>query len=280
MSSLRKKIYDQLYSHNLRKGRNVSITESAIFLLIILNVVAIIVESFPDIESRYRHFFYLFEVVSVVIFSVEYLIRIWLAPLRYPELAAGAARWKFITSTYGLIDLFAILPFYLPYLVTLDGRLLRILRLLRIVRVFKLNRYSRSMQLVGDVFREVKNDLIVTLMVCLMLLLVASSIMFYLEHDAQPTRFTTILDSFWWAVATLTTVGYGDIYPITGWGKLISGFIAILGIGLVALPAAILSSAFILKLNERKSENNKKDLYCPHCGKRIDEGDTHKLSPK
>lgn len=257
-----------------------SITESAIFLLIILNVVAIIVESFPDIESRYRHFFYLFEVVSVVIFSVEYLIRIWLAPLRYPELAAGAARWKFITSTYGLIDLFAILPFYLPYLVTLDGRLLRILRLLRIVRVFKLNRYSRSMQLVGDVFREVKNDLIVTLMVCLMLLLVASSIMFYLEHDAQPTRFTTILDSFWWAVATLTTVGYGDIYPITGWGKLISGFIAILGIGLVALPAAILSSAFILKLNERKSENNKKDLYCPHCGKRIDEGDTHKLSPK
>ncbi len=267
---LQRSVFEHLYSRNLPYGRKISLVESFILLLIILNVVGIILESFPNIHSKYALFLYQFEVTSVILFSLEYLLRVWVAPLRFPELTPWQARIKFATSAYGIIDLLSIVPFYLPYLITLDGRILRILRLLRIVRIFKLNRYSRSMRLVGSVFKEVKNDLLVTLAMCLILLLVSSAIMYHIEHEAQPDRFVTIFDAFWWAVATLTTVGYGDIFPITGWGKFVSGIIAILGIGLIALPAGILSSAFILKLNERKQEaNSTEPITCPHCGKSI-----------
>jgi voltage-gated potassium channel len=213
----------------------------------------------------------LFEVVSVILFTLEYFLRIWVADLKYPGVSGGEARIRFILSANGIIDLLAVLPFYVPFFVITDLRFLRILRLLRVVRLFKLNRYSRSMQMVGDVLKEIKNDLIVTFSVCLLLLMVASTIMFYVEHNAQPDLFISILDSFWWAVATLTTVGYGDIYPVTGWGKFISGIIAFLGIALLALPTGLLSSAFMEKLNDKRAAALRISKVCPHCGKALND---------
>lgn len=167
---------------------------------------------------------------------------------------------------YRLIDLLAILPFYLPFLIKIDLRFLRILRLMRFFRVLKINRYNNSLNLVVSVIKEKKSDLALTGFVALMVLFVASFLMYYVEGDAQPDKFSNILSCFWWAIATLTTVGYGDVYPITGTGKLISGIIAVLGIGLVALPTGIVSAGFVDKIGKKNIHTGSK---CPHCGKDI-----------
>jgi voltage-gated potassium channel len=147
-----------------------------------------------------------------------------------------------------------------------DLRFLRILRLTRLFRLFKIARYSKALRVVGTVLKRKKEPLILTLFVSLILLLVASSLMYYIEHDSQPESFPNIFASFWWAVATLTTIGYGDIYPITGWGKFLSGIIALLGIGLIALPTGILGSGFMEVIEKKENKKHKK---CPHCGKAL-----------
>ncbi|MCP5054548.1 MAG: ion transporter, partial [bacterium] len=189
---------------------------------------------------------------SVLIFTLEYAWRIW----------AAEKRSRFIFSFFGVIDLLAILPFYLPALIAVDLRFVRILRLARIFRIFKVARYAKSMRLVGQVLREKKEVLILTLFMTFLLLLVAASLMYEVEHKAQPDKFPDIFSSLWWAVATLTTVGYGDVYPVTAAGKLLSGVIAVLGIGLVALPTGIIGSGFIEILNREKTG----PVRCPKCG--------------
>ena len=172
-----------------------------------------------------------------------------------------------------IIDLMAILPFYLPLLLPVDLRFLRILRLTRLLRLLKVQRYSKSLQLIGIVLKKKKEELIVTVFVTFILMVFASTLMYYLESDVQPDQFPNIISAFWWAIATLTTIGYGDVYPVTGWGRLLSGIIALLGIGLVALPTGILSSGFIEELSRQKSKDIEKSeqyKYCPYCGKRID----------
>ncbi|MEM1137264.1 MAG: ion transporter, partial [Bacteroidota bacterium] len=217
-------------------------------------------------------FFYVFEIFSVIIFSIEYILRILTSSYLYPANSRLISAFKFMISPIGLIDLLAILPFYLPFFITLDLRFLRLLRLLRLLRILKLKRYNRSLGIVVSVLKETWNDLGATLFVSLILMLVASALMYNIEHQAQPEAFSNIGQAFWWAVATLTTVGYGDIYPVTALGKLLSGLIAVLGIGIVALPAGILSSAFMDKINkqkEKKAKRQKNEVfkYCPHCGK-------------
>jgi voltage-gated potassium channel len=237
--------------------------------LITLNVVAIILESFESISLTYKQELYYFEIFSVAVFTVEYLLRILTADLKYPNKTIFGATTSFITSPLALVDFFAILPTYLPLFIPIDLRFIRILRLLRITRLFKINRYSRSLKLIGDVFKEKRSDLGITAFVTFILLVIASTLMYHIEGQEQPQAFPNIVASFWWAVATLTTVGYGDVYPITAWGKFISGIIALLGIGLVALPTGILSSAFIEKINNKKTGNNCKT--CPTCGQEIRE---------
>jgi voltage-gated potassium channel len=234
--------------------------------LIILNVTAIILESVSTIKATTGNLFRDFEVVSVIIFSVEYLIRIYVSDLTHPSKSRLKSVLRFVFSAYGLIDLLAILPFYLPFLIKIDLRFLRLLRLMRFLRVLKLNRYNKSLKLIWEVMKEKRTEMAVTGFVTLLILLIASFLMYYIEGNAQPDKFSNILDCFWWAVATLTTVGYGDVYPITGFGKFISGLIAILGIGLVALPTGILSSGFIEKIGNKKNEVKK----CPHCGEIIE----------
>ncbi|NNC95162.1 MAG: ion transporter [Chitinophagales bacterium] len=244
--------------------------------LIIANVVAIVLESYEGILNQYERFFFIFELVSVVIFSIEYLLRVATADLLYPDKSKPKAVLKFIFSPFGLIDLLAILPFYLPFIMTIDLRFIRAMRLVRLLRILKLSRYMKSMQLIGRVLKDTAADLAITVLVCVILIVIASTLMFNLERDAQPEQFKNIGNAFWWAIATLTTVGYGDIYPVTGWGKLVSGIIAVLGIGLIALPTGIISSSF---MEEMRKERERKRIakieaetggkVCPHCGKPI-----------
>ncbi len=222
-------------------------------ILIVLNVFALILASYQEIALKFGTFFYWFEMVSVIIFTVEYVLRIW----------SSEKRLKFIFSPFGLIDLLAILPFYLPFLFAFDLRILRVLRLFRMLRVLKLGRYSKSLQLINDVLKDTKSELLTTVFVAFVLLVFSSTLMYYVEHDAQPEQFANIGNSLWWAIATLTTVGYGDVYPITALGKFLSAIIALIGIGFVALPTGIISSAFIEKVKDSKQNNGK----CPHCGK-------------
>lgn len=226
--------------------------------LIILNTITVMLESVETLGRKFSGYFYWFEVISVVIFTLEYLWRLKVAKKWY----------HFMFSFFGLIDLVSVLPFYLPMIIKMDLRFVRILRLSRIFRIFKVARYAKSVQLVGLVLKEKKESLALTLFLTFIMLLVASSLMYGAEHNVQPDKFTDIFSSFWWAVATLTTIGYGDIYPLTTAGRFLSGVIALLGIGLVALPTGIISSGFIEMLNRKKSQPG---TYCPHCGKEKEE---------
>lgn len=232
-----------------------------LYILIILNVVAIILESFGHINEGFQSLFLIFEIISITIFTLEYILRIWIADINPIN---NNSRINFIFSAYGIIDLLAILPFFLPMFIKMDFRMIRILRLFRLLRVFKLGRYSKSLKTMNSVLQDTKSDLVLTFIVALVLLMLSSTLMYYVEHEAQPEKFQNILHSFWWSVATLTTVGYGDVYPITGLGKLLSGIIAFIGIGFVALPTGIISSAFIERLDSTKKEIHQ--CVCPECG--------------
>jgi voltage-gated potassium channel len=157
----------------------------------------------------------------------------------------------------GIFDLCAILPFYLPF-VFIDLRVLRILRLVRLFRVIKLTRYNKSFDLIGRVFKREKDKLLMTFFIVGIMLLLASSVMYVVENVVQPDEFPNILATLWWAVVTLTTVGYGDVYPVTVLGKLLSGIISILGIILIALPSGIISSGFIKEYEERNMKRMRK----------------------
>jgi len=166
-----------------------------------------------------------------------------------------------------------------------DTRFLRVLRLMRLLRLFKLNRYNNSMKLIGNVLREEKEKLFITVFMVTILLILSAALIFTVEHEKQPEAFPNIYSSLWWAVATLTTVGYGDVFPVTGAGKVLAGLIALLGIGLVALPTGIMASSFVNHLNEQNEEDGEDGeeeakeepvggtsfAYCPHCGKKLSE---------
>ncbi len=242
--------------------------EIIIITLIIASIIQIILESFDTINKAYSSYFRIFEIFTVIIFSIEYLLRVWTADLKFKNKSKITSRIKFILSGTGIIDLLAILPFYLPLFFKFDLRFIRILRVLRLTRILKLNRYTKAFKIIGSVFNEKRSELLLTIFVTFILMLISSTIMYNLEHEAQKEAFPDIISTFWWAIATLTTVGYGDVYPITGWGKLISGIIAFLGIGLVALPTGIISAGFFEKVENEKSKN-KSYKFCPHCGKKI-----------
>ncbi len=231
--------------------------------LIVCNVVAVMLESVKELDQHYHPLFQAFEVFSVAIFSLEYLGRVWscvdLAPFSQPI----RGRLRFMMQPMSLIDMLAILPFYLAFF-PFDLRVLRSLRLFRLFRLAKLSRYSTSLQLFGQVFKNNKEELIVTACVMLTLIVVTSSLMYWAEHEAQPDKFPDIPSTMWWAVVTLTTVGYGDIYPVTGLGKCFAGTIAIVGIGMFALPAGVLGSGFVAEIQKQKQPSC--PTHCPHCG--------------
>lgn len=238
-----------------------------IYSLIIITIVALVLESYKGLRSSYGSIFEIIEVISVIIFTIEYGLRIWIADI---DSYYDKRRIKFVLSPLGIVDLLAILPFYLPMFFVIDLRVIRILRLFRFLRIFKLSRFSQSLRTISHVVKKTKTDLEITIFIAFVLLILSSTLMYYVENDVQPDKFASIGDSLWWAVATLTTVGYGDVYPITGIGKLIGSVIAIIGIGIVALPTGIISSAFIDELHSRKQLDNRISCKCPKCGEQFE----------
>lgn len=226
-------------------GRAGRFVDWLILLLIAANVAAVMLETVDPIFERYAAVFHWFEVTSVAIFTVEYAARIWSAVEEEGYERPILGRLRYASRFLVLIDLLAILPFYLAALgIGLDLRFLRALRLVRLFRVLKLARYSTALDRFTDVLRERKEKLVIVVTANTMLLIVASSAMYLIEHPAQPDVFPSIPETMWWGVVTLTTVGYGDAVPITPMGQLVGALVAVLGIGMFGLPAALIATGF------------------------------------
>ncbi len=236
-----------------------------IIVLIFLNVLAVFLSTVKPLEARFAAVFYWFEVFSVLVFTLEYLARAWSCVTQKEFSAPVTGRLRFLLKPMSVIDLLAVLPFYLSF-VTVDLRFMRSLRLFRIFRVAKLSRYSSSARLFGRVIKNNKEELVVTAMIMALLVVFSSSVMYFAENEAQPDRFPDIPTTMWWSVVTLTTVGYGDVYPVTALGKFFAGVIAILGIGMFALPTGILGASFVAEIQRQKAGKH----VCPHCGKDVD----------
>lgn len=273
MYKLKQKVYETI-EEDITDSLAHKIFEVFTVGLIILNVVAIIAGSFVPAGttvSKVKVFLDTFEVFSVIVFSLEYLLRLWTAELKYPGYSKNKAALKFMFSVSGIIDLLAILPFYIDLFVpnSFDGRIIRAVKLLRLLRILKLTRFLDSFKLITSVIKCRKYELLITFFVAFMFVVVASTIMFELEKEAQPEKFSDIISAFWWSIATLTTIGYGDVYPITALGKSMSTIISVIGIGLIALPTGIISSGFLEEYRNSKQKEviEVSEEICPHCGK-------------
>lgn len=201
-------------------------------LIIIISLVSFSIETLPDISPEFRHILYVTEVVTVILFTIEYLLR----------LVTAERKFGFVFSFYGIIDLLAILPFYIAS--GIDLRAIRVLRLFRLIRMMKFMRYTDAVQRFRIAFVSVKEELILFFIATTLLLFVAAVGIYYFENPVQPDQFKSIFHCLWWAVVTLTTVGYGDIYPITAGGRVFTFFILMLGLGVVAVPTGLIASSF------------------------------------
>ncbi|MCH5296346.1 MAG: ion transporter [Ruminococcus sp.] len=245
------------------------IFDTFIITLIIVNLIIIIVETFSipnDLQTVLNYA----ETISVIIFSAEYILRVWTADSLYPRKSPLKARIKYIFSFMALIDLLAILPFYLPLFIPIDLRVLRTVRVIRLLRIFKINRYTNALNTIGQVFKNKASQLISSIMVVGLLMIISSVLMYNIENSVQPGAFSNAIETMWWTVTTLTTVGYGDVYPITASGKILATIISFLGIGMVAVPTGIITAGFseLLRTDANSEEDEKK--YCPYCGHKID----------
>ena len=237
-----------------------------LLVLILLNVLAVILETVKSLQLRFGTEFRVFEVISVGVFSVEYAARIWActADPRYRQPIIG--RLRYVSGFDGLVDLLAILPFYITLALpaaALDLRILRVLRLLRFARVLKLGRYSDSLGRMKRVIGARRGDLGVALAAVGVVLILASSAIYYVEVDTQPDVFTSIPAAMWWGISALTTVGYGDITPVTPLGKFLGGIIQLLGIAIFALPAGIIAAGY----EEESRRNAAGPGICKSCGR-------------
>lgn len=250
-SSLRSKLYNFLSVGGDDKASKYF--DIFLITLIALNVLAVIIGSVKSIDMKYSYELKVFEFVSVLIFTIEYVLRVWTS-IEKPGLKNPhpiKSRIRYMLTPMAIIDLLAVAPFYLVFFFSVDLRFMRVLRLLRI---FKLTRYSPAMTVVLVVLKKEAQAFGATLFVFILLMIFSASIIYLFEHEAQPDVFTDIPQAMWWAVITLTTIGYGDAYPITEMGKLAGACISILSIGLVALPAGILASGFSEQLHIRRQK--------------------------
>ncbi len=270
-----------------------------LMFLIILSVGEMALETDDNIYIPYKKYFDAFDFFTVMVFSTEYIIRILTAHLADPNYSKHQSRAKsikhYIFSFGGIVDLVSIIPYYLTF-TSIDLRVLRSIRLLRFFRVFKIARYNSSIDLIIAVIREKRSELSVVMGLIIIVMIIASFMMYYAEQDTNKEMFPNVLSCFWWSIVTLTTIGYGDVYPVTFIGKIVGALMAILGIGLVAMPTGIISAGFLEKINEKakekeeakKEENEettkekknseekkeKQEVYekhfCPYCGKPLD----------
>ena len=224
----RKKLRLIIEDNTTRKGR---IFDYFIQILILISLVAFSIETLPDNSLQTKKILATIELISIVIFSIEYLLRIYVAekPLKY------------IFSFYGIVDILSILPFYLS--ATFNLKALRAFRIFRIFRAFKLVRYNKALNRFSRAFTIIKEELVLFFMITLILVFLTSSGIYFFENEAQPKVFSSLFHSLWWSIVTLTTVGYGDVYPITLGGKIFTFFVLIIGVGIVTIPAGLVATA-------------------------------------
>jgi voltage-gated potassium channel len=227
------------------------VVHRGLIALVLLNVVAVVLESVPSIEARFPRTFVAIEVVSVFVFTVEYGLRLWTAVehMPVPGRSAAAARLAWARTPSAVIDLLAILPFYLALFDITD---LRVFALFRLVRFFKLVRYSSGLTSLFEAVYAERHALLATLLILGGVMLTMATLMHLAEGAAQPDRFGTIPDAMWWAIITLTTVGYGDVVPITPLGKIVAAITAVMGIAMLALPVGIIATSFSDVIHRRE----------------------------
>ncbi len=221
--------------------------EKSIFFLIVLNLIAMVIESEPNLSTSFRKSLSSFEVFSIIVFTIEYILR---------TVNGFREKKKYNLTFFGIIDLFSILPFYLQSLMGFDGRFIRIFRLFRVSRILKLGRFSKSFELLAQGIGNVKTELYLTFSIAFIMLFFSAAGMYFIEGSEQPETFHSIRASFWWAVASLTGVGFEEIYPITLGGKMFGSIISLIGIGVVAVPTGIISASFVELIDEHKRNKN------------------------
>ncbi|MGL4994144.1 MAG: ion transporter [Bacteroidales bacterium] len=267
-----------IYQLSKLESKSLSILRSAAYRtslkIVVFASVAFMLLSTFRVLSHLNIYLYTFSFFAGVIFTFDYALRIISAPKEDINSTSSQARIKYIFSFYGFIDFAAILPFIAP-LFTSGTMTLDLIELGRLLLIFKIARYSNSFKMVIDVFNDVKWELLFSLFIMSCVIFICAVLMYYVERDAQPENFRNIGDGLWWAIITYTTVGYGDLYPITILGRVLSAFTALIGIAMVAFPTGIISSAFIRRMNDiKKTKNNNIDdsnnyTFCPHCGEKI-----------
>lgn len=220
------------------------IFDVSIVCLIVLNIGITFCQTFAQL-ARYSALLQTAELITILIFTVEYLLRLWTAEYLYPELGHGRARLKFALSFYGMVDLLTILPYFLPFVFPSGAVAFRMFRVVRILRLFRVNAKYDAFHVITTVLKEKRNQLMYSIFLVLVLMMASSLCMYGLEHEAQPEHFSNAFSGIWWSVSTLLTVGYGDIYPITVGGQIMAIVIAFLGVGMVAIPTGIISAGFV-----------------------------------
>lgn len=240
------RIYQLIHAQLMRKW-----FQYTVLFFIVGSIVAVIYSSF-DSSRPYRKLLFGFNYIASFVFTVEYVLRLVSSPVVYSGKYFWQPRLRYMFSFYGLIDFVAILLFVVIYFYQ-DSPDLHLVVLAYILIIFKLIRYSRSFRLIGEVLLEVKEELVTAYTACGIMLGFSGILMYYIERNAQPEAFANIGDGFWWAIVAFTTVGYGDIYPITPIGRLLSSLISLIGIAMIAIPTGIISSAFMnMMLDKRK----------------------------
>jgi voltage-gated potassium channel len=272
MRALRRNVF-----HWLEPGEQANPWEQVVdFLLILMilgSVVIVVLQSMPEMAEHDR----LLDEAErwcVYFFTLEYLLRVWTSVEldRYAGKSAWRARLKYLMSPMALVDLASILPFYVAAFADANTVVIRLLRIFRLIRVVKFGRYHSSMGMLARVVKSRREEMLISIMLVLALVVIASTLVYAVERDAQPKAFPSIPAAMWWGVVTMTTVGYGDVYPITPAGKFIAGVSVLLGVGLFALPAGILSGGFAEELARRRAAEAAAATAahpskCPHCGK-------------
>ena len=214
-------------------------------LALVANLVCAFASTFDNLDAKYGLIFDYVDSITVLFFAIDYVLRIITAEQQYRGYPAGKAIARYVTSGYGIIDLLSFLPHYLPTFFPAGATVFRMLRVVRIFRLFRINAYSDSLSLIGNVISKKKTQLLASVFVIVMLILASSLCMYSVEHEAQPDVFKNAFSAIWWATSTLLTVGYGDIYPITVMGQILGIVIPFLGVGLVAIPTGIISAGFV-----------------------------------
>ena len=248
--SLRKRVWEILEKSN--SNDKVSFyTDIFLITLIIFNIIAVLLETVDSIYSKFALEFLIFERFSTAVFLIEYILRVWVCVEEKIKNNKLITRLKYASTWPAIIDLLAVLSGLLPMIFEVD---LRILRALRMLRLLKFSRYFKVMNLLLGVLKEEKQSFLAAMFLLTIAMLIASTGIYLFEKDAQPDKFSSIPEAMWWAIATLTTIGYGDVTPVTGMGKFFGAIIAIIGIGVVALPSGILASGFTDQLKRRQAQ--------------------------